>query len=570
MEEPVDPRIKGNEDFVAPVTGYFTQEQATKEALVAKKSLLAEREEGLTDEEFLQQAEADVEKLLEEHGSMLAVSYLLQFESLAKEAGVLDELVAIMEEVFSDEAISANRTAIEEELVQKVIASKDFSVLIDNLPREDVAYVMREIMDRVNLSEAEGLRSKTQSAEFAAIWNNYREFILLSRTNDLRQYLKEVFSQSPPPPPPKRDDPEGNGQIEDSTTTITRERPYSETASGGSPDKDPPPNEEATPDVISAGASNNETRSSLSSPESPPPPPPPDDPEQYEKLIDPEILSSVEWPNGDGLEVTSAEILTDDQGRTREFFNVVYRYKPEGSEDYVRVDLSSYVPGKNILFEGTKGAMSGNYTEKEALGWAKFDPEEGGSYLVALSTRELSASPLRGMSLIFHELGHINVAGDIEQRLYTEGKARRNIPLSLGPLSEKIALKPIRGLEQYAQAFQEEARRYVENMPISKLDRVSSLVESALASDALESLSKPTWNFSRQDQLRIKEKIPVLRQLVSIFHERNACAYAVKQIRLLKPSDPSAKEALDYQKEVLGIYTRIYKDARYQEGVTRK
>lgn len=342
-------------------------------------------------------------------------------------------------------------------------------------------------------------------------------------------------------------------------------------------------------------------------------PPPPGGPEDYEK-IEPANLSDVVWPNGDTIRFSPAQRVEDDHGRERQFYNAEYEYTPKGSEQSVVVNLSDYIPGKHVIFEGTSGAITGTSLNPDIkyLGWASSLAREG-NHLVALNLEHLQTGP-QSMLTVFHELGHVYLFQGEEKKILAQPDD--NEPMSRFKQIFSRFIKDSshntsessgpRGIEMY-QAEVDLVRQEIDGQLKEKeklllklegdIDSIQATnkaslkakggatVNSTLNPDFLQFVEKLSGevkklqliqslllkhDFSSNELYYLQANVPTLNRLASIFHERMADAFALKQVHKLNNdinlSSHGAQERLKGSRVTNAMY---YKEPRYVTGMGR-
>jgi len=320
--------------------------------------------------------------------------------------------------------------------------------------------------------------------------------------------------------------------------------------------------------------------------ETPPPSPPPSK-GTYEE-VEPENLIDVHWGNGDSIRFIYAKTLKDDKGRERNFYQAVYEYTPKGSPKKVSINLSEYIKGANILFEGTKGALTGATFDpdkkRRLLGWAsdRSSDNEEKSYLVALNLKYLQNSP-ESIRVIFHELGHVYLYQGDQTKIF-----KKNIRL-FSLLKQVFNQKEVEiaGLNNYRKAVQKVVQKILielrtnikeqSSLNISINYDLTSTTHRTIKDQRMEDINKKIDSLSAVYLIRsfwlsnenyhyICRNLPDLNILASIFHERMAGAYSLKQLRKLNPNIDISL-ALKGEKDNLNSCARQHSDERFIKGI---
>jgi hypothetical protein len=290
------------------------------------------------------------------------------------------------------------------------------------------------------------------------------------------------------------------------------------------------------------------------------PPPPLGPGGEYQKVI-PENLKDVQWPNGDSIHFEYAETKIDDQGRERRFYTATLHYLPIDSLKFVTINLSEYIPGKKIIYEGTSGSLTGATMDpdkrKEAGAWAMDNATEDTTYMTALNQEYMQDE--RYLDCIFHEMGHSYLYGDAQKQLLA--KDDRNLFERILKKPRKVPkAQPIRGIENY----QAEIGKLRNVARLGILDPKLTRAREILAKGENVSNAEFRQLINSGDELNIGNNIHAIR---SVFHERNAGAFGIKQIRKLRPRVPSPREALESERYNLTFRTKSDKDPRFSDGI---
>jgi hypothetical protein len=320
---------------------------------------------------------------------------------------------------------------------------------------------------------------------------------------------------------------------------------------------------------------------------------PPPTPGDYSEVV-PDNLENIHWDCGDSIRFYPVVTALDDNGMKRRFYSATYEFCNQHG-DLESVNLSHY-SGKPVLFEGTKGSISGaslTSEERERCGgWAVdgYFSTVRDANLVALNGEHLAARP-ENISLVFHELGHIYLFGDPQRELFG-GTPKKDRFMRFLSRSEDAGAK-LRGIGNYQmevrdvrEGVRDELQRH--EAALSDTSALKLLLRSAAngftrnsqellirqqSVDRAEDLAYFLRMFqagsaiSDKDFYMLKAGLPELSKLVSVFHERYTSAYGIRQIRTLRPKHVSERSALEYQRASLKYYSIERNDMRYVKGV---
>lgn len=541
-----------------------------EKAVIEKKGRLLYGEKEAFTEEELQEAESHVHKMRENLGSLEAVSINIDLEMYAKELGLEKDFFDMIRDL--QKALLEDLTALLSEGLQRWKANPQFNIfefVVQRALQNNDAQYARLTLDSPALSQF----SREHPDEFlqlTMIWHELQERI------QCRVVLDHV----------------------DEMEAVT---------AGGSQGGKPPERKKYTPEqqeermrrAVQLVSGSNEK------------PPPGGGPEDYEK-VEPDNLEDVKWPNGDVIRFQTDRILKDDKGRERRFYTARYEYTPEGKSEKVTVDLSEYLPSKHVIFEGTKGAITGASLDPSVgyNGWASSPPREG-NYLVALNMEHLRQGP-HAMLTVFHELGHVYLFGGEEKKILGETEPRPRKEQSFMDYFRKLVGKEApkedssarpRGIEMYQEDVHRMRERIHEDLfrqrqflseiqaemhTPSKPAKAVAIAgkpmiilgknpETAKLFDRLRGeseYSRRIWSLMSAHDLSTRQfnylldSAPEFKRLRSVFHERMADAFALRQVRQLNNDlQLSSQETRGQLRRSRKVYEQMFREPRYTKGI---
>ncbi len=549
-----------------------------KAAILEKKAgMLFGDKERFSPEEY-SEASAHLNEMLEKYGTIERVADALEFEELLSS---LD-----LEKEFS-EALQYSRQS--HELINE--AKEKLSHLAYDLIKDCPGITQLEIQQKL-FEEAK----KIEFDFFLRKIFSFPKIRALSQNADYQRVIhiyQSLVLAGPDKPPQKQGD-EGwpsqfkNDEPENLLTSASAAPP---------PPSPPTPGKNPEPPVAKPKPRPENIQLMAAAAPSPPPPPPGGpgkEPKKYSEIT-PDNLVEIEWPNGDKLVIEPAVAWTDAKGRKRQFYFVKLVYTPKGQSKKVTVDLSHYVPGKEIIFEGAKGSFLGAALEPEerkefenvrGIAADIGDSAKNLPYLIALDVQRLQQSEL-SLATVFHEIGHVFLFGPDEDLMPEKNRWLTSL---------KKSSNNIKQIKKYPPVFE---RIAVENQEyISKLNK---MIDKIVSKSQMRLLAiKKTPDDTEQDNseesklldelkiqlkaARILEQVakgqrinreqyrtmlnqPVFNQLWDIFHERNARAFSIRQIRKLGlDKEYSSGQFLEHQMGSLENQAKIDNNPYLQIG----
>jgi hypothetical protein len=538
-----------------------------------KAAILAAKDQekggkGAIQEQHLEEAAKHLERMKKTFGSSEALEHILDFElelkSLASEqAACVEKLVDLLRKNVEKNLIP---TLVQEARRREIDPTFQFiDFILENLDQ----MIDRELFSILRTTPGFGGLLSIDEIQLSRILTSWKQFILKSidvfflkeqksssqkdRKNIGRRLALSFPGQQPPPPPSQK-------------TVLSSKKTQTQ--------------------VSLSAASEGE---------------PPQGPEDY-ALVEPENLEDVIFPNGDQLLFRPAMTIKDDRGRERNFFHGFYSYTPKGSQEKKTIDLSRYVAGKIVIFEGTKGGITGGSLDPNKVrGWAT-PLQKRGLSAIALNLESLKRDGPKRMLTVFHELGHVYLFGKEEKMLQREKSFLGKIFGSLvgekpeltglqhyqreARSSASEALKDILHSLQVRMSHQEqllrslngkiginpvrEQREKLSKIKATELENMQQLIDKLKYYRSLNDVFSPLGSQDSSSFQKLFQEIPDLKILWSVFHERYARAYALRQIRKLNPDLMIKKSAMVKDQSLKDGAAAAYGgDARFVKGPLR-
>ena len=562
----------------------YSPDEALEEAAVmkAKAANLFGEKDSYSGKEYAE-AEEHLEEMLKEYGTLETVANVLEFEEILKDLDLENEFAHTLTQ--AEQIINDNMDQIREEIRiygQKLVAENP-KISQEEIMPALIAYsqTLQNRLIMLYLRRTPKGTSISEDNKFTRLMNLY-----------------ENISAAP--------------------------------GGGGDPGGDPPDKDDSKDPNKERFKHQQNQMLLTAAPASPPPPPPPPggggEPKKYMEM-DPDNLIDIEWKNGDQLITEPAFVWTDVNGRERQFYYLKLVCTPKGKTEQVTIDLSGYAPGKTIVFEGVKGSYFGasldpaEKKEYERVRGRAYDTGEEPSaqpYIIGLNVKLLQESEI-SLATVFHEIGHVALFGPDAEII---SKEQRSIFSSLQkPKSEN---PEIRQIEKYHKVFEKLLETIRETLP--KIYEVRSVVSNKILLRpatikeepdyiSVTSYDPQTRSFQSKKQLSgyirtlVREVTPeeeaflkkmdleiakikfleatilnrsrmnrseinrffnsddLITKLYEVFHERNARAFAVRQIRKLGlDSEISSKVFLEHQMGSLRTHAINNKNPWVEDG----